>query len=173
MDELRHKFEATDQNLVEAIVAPYHYTKKTIDLSASIDLAFRIVDRSGNLIDQPIEVHKANHKTAIVLQDVKPEDTEGITNQSVEPDEAQFLANLEIEARNVVVKAAREQASALPAKVLQQARTHAQHGDLDSAAEQYVIYLNSTPQAASPEREEATKFLLDRFNLTATLASKL
>jgi hypothetical protein len=107
------------------------------------------------------------------LRDVKPEDTEGITNQGVEPDEAQFLTDLEIEARNAMVRAVREKASELPGKVLQEARTHAQHGDLDGAAEQYVMYLNSTLQAASPERTEATKFLQDRFNLAVPVASKL
>lgn len=91
-----------------------HYTKKTIDLSASIELAFRINDRSGNVIGQPVDVYKNNHKTAVVLENVRPEDTEGITNQSVEPDEAQFLTDLEIEARNALVKAVRKKASELP-----------------------------------------------------------
>jgi tetratricopeptide (TPR) repeat protein len=173
VDELRHKLETTDQNRVEAIVAPYHYTKKTVDLSASIELTFRIKDRSGNVIGQPVDVYKNNHKTAVVLQEVKPEDTEGITNQSVEPDEAQLLTDLEIEARNAMVKAVREKASELPATVLQEARTHAQHGDLDGAAEQYLMYLNSTAETSSPERDEAAKFLHDRFNLAAPVASKL
>jgi hypothetical protein len=172
-DELRNKLETTDQNRVEAIVEPYHYTKKTIDLSASIELTFRVNDRSGNVIGQPIDVPRSNHKSMVVLQDVKPEDTEGITNQSVEPDEAQFLTALEIEARNIMVKAVREQASQLPASVLQDARTHAQRGDPDGAAEHYIIYLNSTPETSSPERDEAAKFLRDRFNLGAPVASKL
>jgi hypothetical protein len=172
-DELRHKLETTDQNRVEAIVEPYHYTKKTVDLSASIELAFRINDRSGNVIGQPVDVHKNSHRTAVVLQDVKPEDTEGITNQSVEPDEGQFLTDLEVEARNALVKAVREKASELPAEILQEARTRAQHGDLDGAAELYVMYLNSTPETTSPERDEAATFLHDRFNLGPTVASKL
>jgi hypothetical protein len=173
VDELRHKLETIDQNRAEAIVEPYHYTKKIVDLSASIEVAFRINDRSGNVMGQPVDVYKSNHKTAVVLQDVKPEDTEGITNQGVEPDVAQFLADLEIEARNAMVKAVRERASGLPATVLQEARTHAQHGDLDGAAEQYLMYLNSTPETSSPEHDEAAKFLHDRFNLAALVASKL
>jgi hypothetical protein len=172
-DELRHKLEATDQNRVEAIVEPYHYTKKTVALSASIELVFRINDRSGNVIRQPVDVHRNDRKTAVVLQDVKAEDTEGITNQSVEPDEAQFLTDLEIEARNAVIKAVQEKASQLPANVLQEARTRAQHGDLDGAAEQYVMYLNSTPEASSQEHDEAAKFLHDRFNLGVPVAAKL
>jgi hypothetical protein len=171
-DELRSKVETTEQNRVEAVVEPYHYTKKTIDLSASIELTFRVNDRSGNAIGQTIDLHKGNRKSTVVLQDVKPEDTEGITNQGVEPDEAQFLTDLEIEARNAMVKAVREKAAELPANVLQEARTRAQSGDADGAAEQYIMYLNSTPETSSPERDEAAKFLRDRFNLGVPDAAK-
>jgi tetratricopeptide (TPR) repeat protein len=172
-DELRNHMEATEKNRLEAIVEPYHFTKKTIELGASIELTFRVNDRLGNVIGQAVDVRNNDHKTAVVLQDVKPEDTEGITNQGVEPNEVQFLTDLEIEARNAMVKAVLEKASELPAKVLQEARTHSQYGDLDGAAEQYIIYLNSTPETSSPERDEAAKFLHDRFNLPAPVASKL
>lgn len=172
-DDLQHKMEATEPTVVQPVVESYHYTKKTIDLSASVELAFHIDDRSGNVIGHSVDVHRSSHNTVVVLQDVKPEDTEGITNQGMEPNEAQFLADLEIEARNAIVKAVREQASALPARVLQEARTRAQQNDVDGAAEEYVIFLNSAPGTACPERDEAVKFLHDRFNLTATLTSKL
>ncbi len=171
-DDLRNKVETTEQNRVEAIVEPYHYTKKTIDLSASIELTVRLNDRSGNGVGQPIDVHKGNRKSTVVVQDVNPEDTDGITNQGVEPDEAQFLADLEIEARNAMVKAVREQSSGLPAAALKEARNRAQSGDADGAAEQYIMYLNSTPETSSPERDEAAKFLRDRFNLGVPAAAK-
>jgi tetratricopeptide (TPR) repeat protein len=171
-DELEHKLETTDPKQVERVVESYHYTKKTIDLSASIDLAFRLEDRMGKIIAQPGEVRKDNHKTTVVLRDVKPEDSEGITNQGVEPDEGQFLTDLEIEARNAMVKALREQAAELPAMVLLLARTNAQHGDLDAAAEEYVIYLNSTPENGSSEREEAANFLRAKFNVAMPLPAK-
>jgi hypothetical protein len=172
VDELRHKLETTEQNLVEAVVEDYHYTKKTMDLSATIELACRFRDRAGNAIAQPGNVRKDNHKTAVVFEDVKPEDTEGITNQGVEPDEAQFLTDLEVEARVAMGNAVREQAVGLSAEVVQQARALTQRGDLDGAAEQYVLYLNSTPETASPERDEAAGFLRERFNLAMPSASK-
>ena len=172
-DDLRHKLETTGQNLVETVAESYHYTKKTIDLSASVELAFRFRDRAGNVIGQPADVRKDNRKTAVVLQDVNPEDIGGITNQGVEPDQAQFLTDVEIDARNAVVKAVREKAAELPAVVLQEARTLAQRGDLDGAAERYVLYLNSTSEAASPEHDEAAGFLHDRFNLAVPAVPKL
>ena len=173
VEDLQHRLQITDQNRVEAVVEPYHYTKKEIDLSAAIELAFRVSDRSGNVIGLPVDLRKNNHKTGVVVQDVKPEDTEGITNQGVEPDQAQFLTDLEVEARNALIKAVREKASELLAKLLQDARTHVQQSDIDGAAEDYVIYLNSTPQAASAEHDEAAKFLHDRYDLTVPFSSQM
>jgi predicted Holliday junction resolvase-like endonuclease len=173
VDELRHKLETTEQSRVETVVESYHYTKKTIDLTASAEIEFQFRDRAGNFIGQPADVRKDKHTTTVVLQDVKAEDTEGITNQGVEPDGAQFLTDLEIDSRNALVKAVREKAAELPAAVLQAARTLAQQGDTDGAAELYVLYLNATPQGASPGRDEAVKFLRDQFNLEVSADTKL
>jgi hypothetical protein len=172
-DELKHTLETTDQNRVETVLEPYHYTRKTIDLSASVVLAFRFSNRTGNVIGQPGDVRKDNRKSTVVVQDAKPEDTEGITNQGVEPDETQFLTDLEIDARNAMVKAVREKAAELLAGVLQEARALVQRGDVDGAAEQYVLYLNSNPKTVSAERDEAARFLHDRFNLAVPADTKL
>ncbi|MGA7567806.1 MAG: hypothetical protein WBW53_17260, partial [Terriglobales bacterium] len=173
VDELRQKSETTEQSRVETVVEPYHYTKKTIELTASVEIEFQFRNRAGNLIGQPADVHKDKHTTTVVLQDVKPEDTEGITDQGVEPDGAQFLIDLEIESRNALVKEVREKAAELPAAVLQAAETLAQQGDTDGAAELYVLYLNATPQGASPGRDEAVRFLRDQFNLPLSAEAKL
>jgi hypothetical protein len=172
-DELQHTLGTTDQNRVEPIVEPYQYNKKTVDLAATINLAFRINDPVGSAMEPAVAINKDKHKSAVVLENVKPEDTQGITNQSVEPDEVQFLTDLEIEARDALVKAVQEKASGLPAKILQEARNRAHRDDMDAAGEEYVLYLNATPAASSPEREEAVKFLHDQFNLTVAAASKL
>jgi hypothetical protein len=91
----------------------------------------------------------------------------------VEPDGAQLLTDLEIDSRNALVKAVREKVTELPAEVLQAARTLAQQGDSDGAAELYVLYLNATPQTASSGRDEAVKFLRDQFNLALSADAKL
>jgi hypothetical protein len=172
-DDLRHKLQTIEQTRVEAVIEPYQYTRKTVDLNASIDLGFRVNDRSGNAIEPAVTVHKDSHKSAVVLENVKPEDTEGITNKTVEPDEVQFLTDLEIVARDALVKAVRDEASGLAAKILQEARGRAQRGDLDGAGEEYVLYLNATPEKSSPERDEAAKFLHDQFNLPPPMTARL
>jgi hypothetical protein len=173
VDDLRHKMETTEQSRRQTVVESYHYTKKTIDLTASAEIEFQLRDRAGNFVGQPADVRKNKHTTTVVLQDVKAEDTEGITNQGVELDGAQFLTDLEIDSRNALVKAVRERAAELPAAVLQAAKTLAQQDDTDRAAELYVLYLNATPQGASPGRDEAVKFLRDQFNLAVSADTKL
>jgi hypothetical protein len=173
VDDLRHKLETTEQSRREIVVESYHYTKKTIDLTASAEIEFQFRDRAGNLVAEPNDVHKSKHTTTVVLQDVKAEDTEGITNQGVEPDGAQFLTDLEIDSRNALVKMVREKAADLAAAVLQAARTQAQQGDTDGAAELYVLYLKTTSQGASAGRDEAVKFFRDQFNLPVSADTKL
>src|SRR5947209_6129900 len=164
-DDARHKVEALDQTRTEPVIEPYNYTRKNIELSALIDVGFRITDQAGNVIDPGDTVKKESRKSAVVLENVKPEDTEGITKQDPEPDETQFLADLETAARNELVKAVREKAAALPEKILQEARSRAQKSDTDGAAEQYVLYLNATADKQTAERDEAAKFLHDQFNV--------
>jgi hypothetical protein len=173
VDELRHKLETTEQSRMEIVVESYHYTKKTMDLTASAEIEFQFRDRAGNFLGQPGDVRKAKHTTTVIVQDVKAEDTEGITNQGVEPDGVQFLTDLEIDSRNALVAAVREKAAELPAGVLQSARELAQKGDTDGAGELYVLYLNSTPPGTSPERAEAVRFLHDQFNLTVSADAAL
>ena len=173
VDELRHELDTTEQSRVEIVVESYHYTRKTIDLTASAEIEFQFRDRAGNFLGQPDDVRKGKHSTTVVVQDVKADDIEGITNQGVEPDGAQFLTDLEIDSRNALVAAVREKAAELPAGVLQAARALAQQGDTDGAGELYVLYLNSTLPGASPERGEAVRFLHDQFNLTVSADATL
>jgi len=71
-----------------------------------------------------------------------------------------------------LIKSIHEKVLRLPAKILDQARKRVQQNDLEGAAESYVIYLNATPETPSPERDEATKFLRDRFNVSLAEASQ-
>jgi hypothetical protein len=173
VDDLRHKVETTEQSRRQTVIEPYHYTEKTIDLTAAAEIEFQLRDRAGNFVGQPAVVRKNKHSSTVVFEDVKAEDSEGITNQGVEPDGAQFLTDLEIDSRNALVKAVREKAAELPAVLLQAAETLAQKGDTDGAAELYVLYLNATPQGAAPGRDEAVKFLRDQFNLAVSADAKL
>jgi len=81
------------------------------------------------------------------------------------PDEAQLMTDVEIAARDELVKLAHDKVVDLPAKVLAQARSKVKSQDSDAAAELYVLYLNSTTSTETPERLEAIHFLQDNYNI--------
>ena len=81
------------------------------------------------------------------------------------PDENQFLGDVEIGARGDLIKEVKDKVQTLPSKILAQARKRFMDGDTDGSAEEYILYLNSTPEAPTPERDEARKFLHDQFNM--------
>jgi hypothetical protein len=168
--DTRQKLDATQETRSENVIEPYNYTKKTVDLTAVVDMDFRITDQSGNPVEAAVPVRKDDHRTVVVLENVKPEDTEGIKKQSTDPDETQFLTDLEIQERDALVKSVREKVLLLPGKILAEARSRAQRGDLDGAAEEYILYLNAVTDPSQP-RDEATAFLRDHFNMNLAAAS--
>ncbi|HWC19379.1 MAG TPA: hypothetical protein VG498_20370, partial [Terriglobales bacterium] len=172
-EDARQKVETTEQTRTENVIESYNYTKRNIDLSAVVDMAFRITDQAGNPVEAAVPIRKEDHKTVVVLDNVKPEDTQGVKKQGTEPDEVQFLTDQEIQARDAMVKAVREKALLLPSRILAEARRRAQQGDLDGAAEEYILYANALADSSSQDRDEAAKFLHDHFNINPAGASAI
>jgi hypothetical protein len=162
--DVRRKLDSLTKTNQIDVIKPYTYIKRTIDLEAIVELAFRLLDSNGDTIEPMSPINKSNRKTIIMLENVKPEDTEGVKPQGTLPDEVQFLADVENDARNTLINAVLEKVRGLPEKILTQARRHAQDGDLDGAAESYILYLNATPEGQTPERAEAEKFLQSEFH---------
>ena len=161
----RAKMNALPKTMTDNVVSPYNYTRTTLELKNVVDLSFRILDANGIVIGGPIPVVKGDPKTFTILENIKPDDTKGLKELDSLPDEDQLMTDVEIAARDSMVKAAQEQVQALPGKILTQARAKAASNDLDGAGELYVLYLNCTPAKESPERAEAARFLLANFNL--------
>jgi len=173
--DTRQKLDSTEQTRTENVIEPYNYTKKTVDLTAVVDMDFRITDEAGNPVETSIPIRKEDHNTVVILDNVKPEDVQGVKKQGTEPDETQFLTDLEIQTRDTLIKAVRDKAQGLPSRILAEARRRAQAGDFDGAAEEYILYSNAVT-GSSPDRQEATKFLQDHFNLSpagAQMATEL
>jgi hypothetical protein len=117
------------------------------------------------MLDSAPPIKRDTHKVFTVLENVKPEDTEGVKPQGAPPNELQYLTDIEIEGRDTLIKAVREKVEGLPKKILERARKRAAEGDLDGAAESYILFLNSSPDALKSEREEAERFLREQFNV--------
>jgi hypothetical protein len=163
--DAHRKMDSLPKTNPDDIIKPYTYTKKTIDLAAVVEVAFRILDTTGDAVEPATSINKTNHKQIVVLENVKSEDTEGVKTQGSPPDELQFLSDLEIEARDALIKSVVAKVQGLPQKILALARKQAQAGDVDGAAERYILYLNATPEKQTPERAEAQKFLQEQFNI--------
>lgn len=165
VEELHSKLDAIPKTKFLDNVKPYTYTRKTTDLSATVDVGFRIVDSSGAVIATNPSVKRTAQKQYVVLEGVNPEDTKNVKQSGAPPDEAQFMNNVEIEARIALIKDVKEKVETLPSKILAQAKQKTMDGDNDGTAEAYILYLNSTPDAPTPEREDAKRFLRDQFNM--------
>ena len=165
VEEAHTKLDSIPKTDFKDLVKPYTYTRKTIDLSAVVEVGFRIVDANGAVIANNPSVKKADQKQFVVLENVKPEDTKGVKQSGTAPDETQFLTDVEIAARIALIKDVKEKVESLPSKILARAQKSIMDGDNDGTAEAYILYLNSTPDTPTPEREEAKKFLRDQFNM--------
>jgi len=159
------KLDSVPKTLTQDVLKPYSYTRKTVDLSAIVELGFRIIDLNGNTIAFNPSVKKSNEKEFITFENVKPEDTKGIKQMGSPPDEAQFMGDVEVAARIALIEDVKGKVESLPAKIFAQAQKHIMDGDNDGTAESYILYLNSTPDTPTKEREEAKKFLRDQFNM--------
>jgi hypothetical protein len=168
VQDTHRKLDSIPKTNPDDIIKPYTYTKRTIDLAAVVEVSFRILDAGGEAVEPAVSISKTNRKQVLILENVKPEDTEGIKAQGSPPDEIQFLNDVEIDARDALIKSVVEKVRGLPQKILALARKRAQEGDLDGAAEKYILYLNSTPEGQTPERAEAQKFLQEQFNMRQT-----
>ncbi|HYM75929.1 MAG TPA: hypothetical protein VE377_08120 [Candidatus Dormibacteraeota bacterium] len=165
VQDLGRKLDSIPKTMLNDVVKPYSYTRKTIDLSAVVELGFRIVDNNGAVIASNPSIKKQAEKQFIVLENVKPEDTKGIKQTGAVPDENQFLGDVEIGARGDLIKDVKDKVELLPSKILAQARKKYMDGDTDGTAESYILYLNSTPDTPTPERDEAKKYLRENFNM--------
>lgn len=165
VQDTHQKLDAIQKTTLNDIIKEYTYTKKTIDLNAIVELAFRLVDANGNVLDSAPPIQRTTHKVFTVLENVKPEDTEGVRPQGAPPNELQFLTDIEIEGRDTLIQAVREKVVGLPKKILEQARKKAADGDLEGAAESYILFLNSSSDTMKTDREEARRFLQEQFNV--------
>ncbi|HEY3974386.1 MAG TPA: hypothetical protein VGM18_15395 [Candidatus Sulfotelmatobacter sp.] len=165
VEDLHRKLDSIPKTNRSPVIKSYSYTRKTTDLSAVVEVGFRIVDSNGAVVATNPSVKRTNQKKFVVLENVKPEDTEHIKQSDAPPDEVQFLTDVEIDARIALIKDVKEKVETLPGKIYARARKSLMDGDTDGTAEAYILYLNSTPDAATPEREEAKKFLADQFNM--------
>lgn len=159
------KLDAIPKATIRDIIKPYSYTEKKLQLSATVELRYRILDSSGQIIETSQPISRSNAQTVTVLENVKPEDTENIKMQGTIPDENEFLIDVENGTRDALIKAARTSVQRLPDQIFARAQLQEREGNPDAAAENYILYLNSIPPLSTPGRVQAESFLFQQFNI--------
>jgi hypothetical protein len=164
VQDLQAKMDATAKEIAQDIERPYTYTKVVYHLRTTVELQFRILDSSETEIVQrvPVKVETPNEYT--ILQNVNPQDTQGVRSQGMVQNDNDFFEAGENKARDDLIQKAIAQVDGLPEVVLAQADHKAAEGNNDGAAELYILYLHITPPAATPERNKANAFLATQFN---------
>ena len=162
--ELKKKLDSLPEYVLKDVILPYNYTKRTVQLTGIVELSFRLAESSG-------EAREATHvsmnlpKTYVLLENVKPEDVDGVLENDTPPDELELLGEAERQTRSAMMSKLVEKLGDLPKTILEKARSQAASKDAEAAAESYILYLNSTPAKSAPERLEAQQFLQKEFNV--------
>ncbi|MCU1311895.1 MAG: hypothetical protein JWO20_3020 [Candidatus Angelobacter sp.] len=166
IDALKEKLSKIPETLLENITEPYNYTRRSMQYTASVEVALRLVDPAVESAKLSDSIKVDVPKTIVLLENVKPEDTDGIVGEGDPLDEIQLLADAESQAKAVMVKKLIEWVHDAPPKILQEARSRSSNSDLEAAAERYIVYLNSTGMKSTPERAEAQQYLKMNFNVS-------
>jgi hypothetical protein len=165
VDALSVKLDTIPKTKSQDVERPYNYTQVVNHLRIAVDLQYRILDSSGEEAVARVPVTETEpNKEYSILENVKPDDTEGIRVEGVVPNDNDFFEADEYKARDELIAKAKETVAQLPGLVITRADRKAQDGDNDGAAELYILYLDSTPVADTPERLRARKFLAEQFN---------
>jgi len=164
VEDLHAKLDEIPKTRMQDVERPYTYSQVDYKLKIVVALQFRILDSAGEEVVPTIPIRSDAPKEYSVLQNVKPEDTQGIRVEGAIPNDNEFLEEDEYKARDELIAQAKAKVADLPGMVLTRADRKANDGDNDGAAELYILYLDSTPVADTPERLRARKFLADQFN---------
>ncbi|MCU1285862.1 MAG: hypothetical protein JWO13_2212 [Acidobacteriales bacterium] len=166
IEALKRKLEKIPEMLLENITEPYTYTRRSMQYTASVEVALRLADPAVESSKLSDSVRVDVPKTIVLLENVKPEDTDGIVGEGDPLDEIQLLAEAESQAKSVMVKKLIDWVHDAPPKFLTEARNRSSNNDLEAAAERYIVYLNSTGMKSTPERAEAQQYLKTNFNVS-------
>jgi hypothetical protein len=165
VEDAHVQLDSTPKTVTKDVIRPYAYHKKTINITGVIQLQFRI----GEALSEPrtdlVPINREEHKKDILLEDVKPEDTQGVQSAGTMTDPAEFMTALENSARDELIVAVRKKVEALPEKIYEKASGREKEGDLDGAGEAYLRFLNLTHEDNSIERVHAKQFLMENFNM--------
>lgn len=164
VEDLHEKLDMIPKTKMQDEERPYTYTKVVYHFRTSLEVQFQILDSAGQGVVPSVSMKSETPREYSILQNVKPEDTQNIQNAGVVPNDSDFFEADENKTRDELIDKAKAKVAELPGIVLGIADRRTAEGDNDGAAELYILYLNSTAPANTPERTKAKTFLATQFN---------
>jgi hypothetical protein len=164
VEDLHEKLDMVPKTKLQDEERPYTYTQVVYHLRIALEVQFQILDSAGEDAVERISLKRETPRDYSTLENVKPEDTQGIQNVGVIPNDNDYFEEDENKTRDELIEKAKATVAQLPQLVISRADRKAADGDNDGAAELYILYLNATPTADTPERTKARKFLAAQFN---------
>jgi hypothetical protein len=160
--------DSLPKTITSDVIRPYQYVRKTIDLKNTIKLQFRIGETLSGQMGDAIVVEKEDPKQFTMLEEVKPDDTEGVKLGGTAPSTSELQMTLENAARDELVQKVRLKVQDLPRAVYDAGKSREQEENVDGAGEYYLRYLSCTSEDGSAERQHAKEFLAEKFNMRPT-----
>jgi hypothetical protein len=157
--------DSLPKSVTQDVIRPYQYTRRTIDINNTIKLQFRIGDTLSGQMGDAIVVEQQESKQVALLENVKPEDTEGVKMDGTTPNTSEMQRALEDAARSELNEKVLLKVQELPQKIYDSAKAQEQAMNVDGAGEYYLRYLSCSPENGSAERQRAKEFLEQKFNM--------
>jgi hypothetical protein len=156
--------DSLPKTVISDVIRPYQYSRKTLDISNTIKLQFRIGETLSSRMGDPVIVAKEDPRQYVLIEDVKAEDTQGVKPTGTTPDTKELQTALENSVRDELIDAVRSKVKDLPDRIYATAKSKEQDDNLDGAAEAYLRFLSCANSDESTERQHASSFLAEHFN---------
>jgi hypothetical protein len=114
----------------------------------------------------PVIVKKEDPRQFVLIEDVKPEDTNGVRPSGTMPDIKELQTTLENAVREELITDVKAKVNGLPKLLYVEAQSKEQGENIDGAGEFYLRFLSCTAEDGSAERKHAKDFLLKNFNMS-------
>ena len=157
--------DSLPRTVTQDVIRPYQYTRRTIDMDSLIKLQFRIGDTLSGQMGDAVVVEKQDLRHVVLLENVKPEDTEGVKIGGAAPNPPEMQTALENSARDELIEKVLLKVQELPQSIYDSARSKEGEVNMEGAGEYYLRYLSCTPENGSVQRQHARQFLEEKFNI--------
>jgi hypothetical protein len=164
ISEAETKRDSLLQNKTVDDIREYQYTQKTLEIRNIIKLQFTVSRTQSGTIGPPTVVEREEPGHFVQIEDVKPDDVDGVRLDETNPDTRAMQTALENKVRDELKEKVAAKLAELPKAIYAEAKSRAKEENLEDAGEAYLRYLSVTPAEQTPERLEAEKFLTDQFN---------